>query len=303
MILQVSHWPKEEQPNEASHVLVIPLVVRQEKGYRVWHNGPWEYKPDDCDVVQRMVPHACITTIPRRPASYSFYVHLSTPYWNIIPIHPTRHPWFQTLDHRHGDGEVCTCTSQQRIFLPSHHLLKIFLILSLSKGTSPFQSGKKCTYHCKLIMQPLAAIMSSSCCLGRRHNDSRNISHQRRPGGAMLGGDLARGCQLWQNRGRKEMEDGWRRRGRGLATWLGTQDGILNLTFKDINRKVHENPLFRLGACVNSLISERIGFCFQWSNIFLDNLSLDSALFAGSDDKVEVRTNPVNLENTTTKFV
>ena len=66
---------------------------------------------------------------------------------------------------------------------------------------------------------------------------------------------------------------------------------------------MHGNSLLRLGACVNSLISERIGFSFQWSNIFLDNLSLDSALFAGSDDKVEVRTNPVNLENTTTKFV
>ena len=84
-------------------------------------------------------------------------------------------------------------------------------------------------------------------------------------------------------------------------TWNTRWD--LKSAFKDVNRKVHGNSLFRLGACVNSLIYERIGFSFQWSNIFLDNLSLDSALFAGSDHKVEVRTNLVNLENTITKFV
>ena len=77
-------------------------------------------------------------------------------------------------------------------------------------------------------------------------------------------------------------------------TWNTRWD--LKSAFKDGNRKMHGNSIFRLGACFNSPISERIGFSYQSSNIFLDNLSFDNAQFVGSDHKVEVRTNPVNLE-------
>lgn len=79
---------------------------------------------------------------------------------------------------------------------------------------------RNCTYHCRLIMQPLAAIDLSGCCLGRSDADRRQLYAS---AAALTRGaheELSRAETLLADDHygrRKGMEDGWRRRGRALA--------------------------------------------------------------------------------------